>query len=187
MNHHNITKISVEKYMTTVRNFNKRKKELQDANKSLVEKYNNLKGQLEIYHDWAKKLQRQLLNREVHRGQNSIKKSKYNQNDHANSDIIANFCKKRVFPHHKFLYKSWKTYAPANKTSLYYKCCDEINIPRQVEADPAEMEYFWLNKTVPMINKKYYKICANFNAAARGEYFGRFDTNFLMLPDDLID
>jgi hypothetical protein len=152
MNHHNNTEISVEKHMTTVRNFNKRKKELQDANKSLFEKYNNLKGQLEIYHDWAKKLQRQLLNREVHRGQNSIKKSEYDQNDHANSDIIANFCKKWVFPHHKFLHKSWKTYAPANKTSLYYKCWDEINIPRQVEADPAKTEYFWLNKTVPMIN-----------------------------------
>ncbi len=106
MNHHNITKISVEKHMTTVRIFNKRKKELQDANKSLVEKYNDLKGQLEIYHDWAKKLQRQLLTWEVHRGQNSIKKSKCDPNDHANSDIIANFCKKRVFPHHKFLHKS---------------------------------------------------------------------------------
>ncbi len=56
-----------------------------------------------------------------------------------------------------------------------------------MEADPAKMEYFWLNKTVPMINKKYCKIRADFNAAARGEYFGRFDTNFLMLPDDLID
>ncbi len=33
----------------------------------------------------------------------------------------------------------------ADKTSLYYKCCDEINIPRQVEADLAKMEYFWLN------------------------------------------
>jgi hypothetical protein len=170
-----------------VRNFNKRKKELQDTNKSLVEKYNNLKGQLEIYHDWANKLQCQLLNREVHRGWNSIKNSKYNQKDHANSDIIASFCKKRVFPHHKFLHKSWKTYALANKTSLYYKCCDEIIIPRQVEADLAKMEYFWLNKTVPMINKKYCKIRANFNAAARGDYFGRYDTNFLMLPDDLID
>ncbi len=173
--------------MTMVRNFNKKEKELQDANKSLVEKYNDLKGQLEIYHDRAKNLQRQLLNREVHRGWNSIKKSKYDQNNHASSNIIANFCKKRVFPHHKFLHKSWKTYAPANKTSLYYKCCDEIDIRRQVEADPAKMEYFWLNKTVPMINKKYCKIRSNFNAVAGGEYFGRFDTNFLMLPDDLID
>ena len=165
--------------MTMVRNFNKKEKELQDANKSLVEKYNDLKGQLEIYHDRAKNLQRQLLNREVHRGWNSIKKSKYDQNNHANSDIIANFCKKRVFPHHKFLHKSWKTYAPANKTSLYYKCCDEIDIPRQVEADPAKKGYFWLNKTVPMIKKKYCKIHANFNAAARDEYFGAFNTCFL--------
>ncbi len=70
----------------------------------MIEKYNNLKGQSEYYHDRAKKLQRQLLNREVHRGQNSIKKSKYDQNNHANSDIIANFCKKKVFPHHKFLH-----------------------------------------------------------------------------------
>jgi hypothetical protein len=123
-------------------NHNRKKVELQDANKALVEKYNDLKGQLEIYHDRAKKLQRQLLNREVHRGRNLIKKSKYGQNNHANSNIIANFCKKRVFPHHKFPHKSWKTYAPANKTSLYYKYCDEIDIPRQVEADPAKMEYF---------------------------------------------
>jgi hypothetical protein len=64
----------------------------------------------------------------------------------------------------RFLHKLWKTYALTNKTSLYYKCCDEINIPRQVEADLAKMEYFWLNKTVPMINKKYCKIHGNFNA-----------------------
>jgi hypothetical protein len=179
MNNHNITKISVERHMKVVRNFNRKKVELQEANKALNEKYNNLKGQLEYYHDLAKKLQHQLLNGEVHRGRDSIKKSEYDQNDHANSDIIANFCKKKVFPHHKFLHKSWKTYDPANKTSLYYKCCEEIDIPRQVEADPAEMEYFWLIKTVPMINKKYCKIRANFNAAARGEYFGAFDTCFL--------
>jgi hypothetical protein len=101
MNNHNITKISVERHMKVVRNFNRKKVELQEANKALIEKYNDLKGQLEYYHDRAKKLQCQLLNREVHRGQNSIKKSEYNQNNHANSDIIANFCKKKVFPHHK--------------------------------------------------------------------------------------
>ncbi len=49
------------------------------------------------------------------------------------------------------------------------------------------MEYLWLNKTVPMINKKYCKIRVKFNAAARGEFFGTFDTCFLMLPDDLND
>ncbi len=165
--------------MKVVRNFNRKKVELQEANKALIEKYNNLKGQSEYYHDRAKKLQRQLLNREVHCGRNSIKKSKYNQNNHANSDSIANFCKKKVFPHHKFLHESWKTYDPTNKTSLYYKCCEEIDIPRQVEADLTKMKYFWLNKTVPMINKKYCKIHENFNVAARGEYFGAFDTCFL--------
>jgi hypothetical protein len=187
MNDHNITSIPLERHMMTVRNFYKKRKELQDANKALVQKYNDLRGQLEVYHDRAKKLQRQLLNREVHRGRNSIKKSEYDQNDHLNSDIVANFCKKKVFPHHKFLHESWKTYAPADKTSLYYKCCKEMDIPRLVRADPAEMEYFWINKTVPMINKKYCEIRANFNAAAKGEYFGTFETCILMLSDDLND
>jgi hypothetical protein len=106
MNNHNITKISVERHMKVVRYFNRKKMELQEANKALIEKYNNLKGQLEYYHDQAKKLQHQLLNREVHGGWKSIKKSEYDQNNHMNSDIIANFCKKKVFPHHKFLHES---------------------------------------------------------------------------------
>jgi hypothetical protein len=61
-NNHNIIKISVERLMKVVRNFNRKKVELQEANKALIEKYNDLKGQLEYYHDWAKKLQLQLLN-----------------------------------------------------------------------------------------------------------------------------
>jgi hypothetical protein len=105
---HNITEIPLERHVKMVRNFNKKKVELQNTNKLLIEKYNNLKGQLELYHDQAKKLQGQLLNREVHRGWNSIRRVNYDQNDHANSDIIANFCKKKLFPHHKFLHESWK-------------------------------------------------------------------------------
>jgi hypothetical protein len=61
----------------------------------------------------------------------------------------------------------WKDYSPSDKNSLCYKCNEEIDTP--VTADG---ELFWINKTVPMMNKKYCKIRANINSNIKEEYFG---------------
>ncbi len=126
-----------------------------------------LKGDIEEYHAKMRKLQWQLMNGDIHRGRNTLQTSDFDLYDISNQDIISRFCKNKLFSHYKFLHPLWKDYSPSDKNSLCYKCNKEIDI--QVT---EEGEFFWINKTVPMINKKYCEIRANINSSITGEYFG---------------
>jgi hypothetical protein len=108
-----------------------------------------------------------VISGDVHRGRNSLKASQNDSYDHANLEIIGRFCKTKLSPHHKFLHSSWSKNIPGNKTSLYYKCREEIDLP-SIEDE----EFYWRNKTVPFINKKYSEICTNINSNIKGEYIG---------------
>ncbi len=100
----------------------KRKPELQ-------KECNKLKGDIEEYRAKIRKLQRQLMNGDVHRGRNTLQTSDLDSYDHSNQEIIARFCKNKPFSHHKFLHPSWKYYSPSDKNSLCYKYNKEIDIP----------------------------------------------------------
>ncbi len=54
-----------------------------------------------------------------------------------------------------------------NMNIICYKCNDEIDVPVTKDG-----EFFFINKTVLMINKKYCKIRANINSNIKEEYFG---------------
>jgi hypothetical protein len=95
------------------------------------------------------RIQQQLMNGDVHRGRNTLRTSDYDSYDHLNQDIIARFCKNKLFPHQKFLHPSWKVYSARDKNSLSNKCNKEIDIPVIEDG-----EFYWMNKTVPMIYKK---------------------------------
>ncbi len=60
-------------------------------------------------------------------------------------------------------------YSASNKNSLSCNCNKEIDIPVTEDG-----EFYWMNKTVPMINKKYCEIRANINSSIIGEYFGEY-------------
>ena len=62
-----------------------------------------------------------------------------------------------------------KIYSEKDKTSLSYKCKEEIDVPVHKDG-----EFYWTNKIVPMINKKYCEIRANINSGIKLEYFGEF-------------
>ncbi len=126
----------------------------------LQKECDKLKGDIEECHAKMRKLQQQLMNGDVHRGQNTLQTSDFDSYDHSNQDIIARFCKNKLFSHHKFLHPSWKDYSPIDKNSLCYKCNEEIGVPATEDG-----EFFLINKTVPMINKKYCKIRANINSS----------------------
>jgi len=128
-----------------------------------------LKGEIIVYQAKMKKLQQQLLNGDVHRGRNTLRTSEFDSYDHTNQDIISQFCKNKLFPQQKFLHTSWKVYSEKDKTSLSYKCKEEIDIPIL-----EDNEFYWMNKIVPMINKKYCEIRANINACIKVEYFGEY-------------
>jgi hypothetical protein len=56
-----------------------------------------------------------------------------------------------------------------DKSSLSYKCNEEIDVPVLEDG-----EFYWTNKIVPMINKKYCEIRANINSGIKVEYFGEY-------------
>ncbi len=71
-------------------------------------KNDKLKGDIEECRARMRKLQQQLMNGDVHRGRNTLRTSDYDLYDHLNQDIIARFCKNKLFHHQKFLHPSWK-------------------------------------------------------------------------------
>ena len=144
-----------------------RARELKIAN--LQGENERLKGELNECLKRMRKLQRQLLNGDVHRGRNTLQTKEFDSYDHSNQDIISQFCKNKLFPHQKFLHRSWKIYSERDKTSLSYKCKEEIDVPVHEDG-----EFYWTNKIVPMINKKYCEIRSNINAGIKLEYFGEF-------------
>ncbi len=100
---------------------------------------------------------------------NTLWTREFDSYDHTNQDIIAQFCKNRLFPQQKFLHPSWKVYSVKDKSSLSYKCNEEIDVPVLEDG-----EFYWMIKTVPMINKKYCKVRANINSSIKVEYFNEY-------------
>ena len=69
-----------------------------------------LKGEIKECLAKMRKLQRQLMNGDVHQGRNTLRTKEFDLYDHTYQDIIAQFCKNKLFPHQKFLHPSWKVY-----------------------------------------------------------------------------
>jgi len=134
-----------------------RARELKIAN--LQGENERLKGELKECLERMRKLQRQVMNGDVHQGGNMLQTKEIDLYDHTNQDIISQFCKNKLFPHQKFLHQSWKVYSDKDKSSLCYKCNEEIDVPVLEDG-----EFYWTNKIVPMIYKKYCKIRANINS-----------------------
>ncbi len=95
----------------------------------LQKECDNLKGDIEEYRAKMRKLQQQLMNGDIHQGRNTLRTSDFDSYDHSNQDIIARFCKNKLFSHHKFLHPLWKDYSPSDTNSLCYKCNEEIDVP----------------------------------------------------------
>ena len=86
-----------------------RARELKIAN--LQGENERLKGELKECLERMRKLQRQVMNGDVHRGRNMLQTKEFDSYDHTNQDIISQFCKNKLFPHQKFLHQSWKVYS----------------------------------------------------------------------------
>jgi hypothetical protein len=154
-------------YIELLRNNKKRKHKIEAECKQMANQRKKLQDQVDSCCQQIEKLQHQLLNRDVHRGRNTVSWGRFNKYDHAYNEIISNFCKKQLFPHYKFLHKSWKGYNTMDKGSHYSKIHQEIDLTNYVRQNPSEQEYFWMNKMVPMINKKYCTIRANITVKLR--------------------
>ena len=65
-----------------------------------------------------------------------------------------------------------------NKGSLYSRIHQEIDLVDYVRKNPSEQEYFWMNKMVPIIHKKYSKIRANVTAKIKEQYLDKYAIEF---------
>ncbi len=82
-----------------------RARELKIAN--FQEENERLKGELKECLERMRKLQRQVMNGDVHQGRNTLRTREFDSYDHTNQDIISQFCKNKLFPHQKILHPSW--------------------------------------------------------------------------------
>ena len=147
------------------RSWNNQKKEYQD-------KIQKLTNEVSKYREKLDRIQSNLLSGDVNAtGRNSVNKQEYDRYDHCNADIISGFCKSIMFPQYKFLEPSYMLFSLENQRSLCYKINDMIEKPLAITSD-LDHEYYWVNYTVPMINKKYCEMRSNFNTDVKKKYIG---------------
>ncbi len=87
----------------------RKKEESQDwgQTQQMVNQRKNFQDQVDSCRQQIEKLQRQLLNIDVHCGHNTVSRGGFDKYDHTNSEIISNFCNKQLFPHYEFLHELW--------------------------------------------------------------------------------
>jgi len=148
-----------------LRSWNNQKKEYQDEIRKLT-------NEVSKYCEKLDRIQSKLLSGDANaRGRNSVIKQEYDRYDHCNADIVSEFCKSIMFPQYKFLEPSYMIFSLENQRSLCYKINGMIEKPLSITSD-LDHEYYWVNYTVPMINKKYCEIRSNFNTDVMKKYIG---------------
>jgi len=145
--------------------WNNQKKEYQDEIRKQTNKVSKYREKLD-------RIQSKLLSRDVNiRGRNSVNKQEYDRYDHWNADFVSGFCKSIMFPQYKFLEPSYMIFSLENQRILCYKINGMIEKMLAITSD-LDHEYYWVNYTVPMINKKYCEMRSNFNTDVKKKYIG---------------
>ena len=103
-------------------------------------------------------------------GRNKMTTKEFNRYEHANSEMIAKYTREQVFPHLKFLHKSWSAYLPLDPRSFYCKINVEVGLDAPPDVDP---EIFWNESTVPLMNKKICETRSNVNTGHKNQYKGK--------------
>jgi hypothetical protein len=98
-------------------------------------------------------------------------KLSFDRYQHSNGDIVSSFCKNRMFPQYKFLEPSYVIFSLENPRSLCHKINKIIERPPSITSE-IEEEFYWMNYTVPMFNKKYCELRSNFNTEVKKKYIG---------------
>ncbi len=76
-----------------------------------------------------------------------------------------------MFPKYKFLEPSYMIFSLENARSLCCKINKIIERPPSITSEIDE-EFYWMNYTVTMINKKYCELRSNFNTEVKKKYSG---------------
>ena len=146
--------------------WNKKKKKYEDEIARLKEELAECRKNLD-------KVQKSVISGYVSkRGRNNCTNKKdYDRHQHMNGEILSHFCKNKMFAHYKFLQPSYMIYSQENTRSLCYKINKLIDKPPHIQSE-IDDEFYWVNCTVPMINKKYCEIRSNFTTDIKKIYMG---------------
>ena len=99
------------------------------------------------------------------RGQNHLKKTNWEHTDYMNDDNIIKFCQLTVYPHYKILPMGWDRYSGNHPKTLCYKVINVIRVPNGIKK-----EWYWFNRVVPIMNKKFIDMRSNTRGACRKQY-----------------
>ena len=147
---------------------------LKDMYAAKVMESNSLKGELRKYQIEVRTLRRGFSENGVYSGRNTSsqwrKKSKWDETDLFNNDIVKSFCKNKLLPNHKFLGPEQLKYID-DKRSLCFKIYAEIEIPDTIKTHVDKI-FYWNQRLVPMINNKLVEARSNFNSYIKKQYLG---------------
>jgi hypothetical protein len=140
-----------------------------------------LKAKLTTYEVEVGSLRAKIIRGDNKYGRNNTHISKlvsWGNNDGANTKVVTQFCKSKLFLHYKFLHQGWLEYSTEDTLSLCYKIFKIIEVPITVTTE-VDKEFHWKTKILPMINKKLCEMRSNFNSALKERYLGRFTGRLL--------
>lgn len=107
-----------------------------------------------------------LKRKKIYRGRNKTKTCEFDEDEHAMNKDIGLFIQQTVFPNTKFLHSTWSEYAPEVERSFFSKIKSEVVIfPGDIEES-----VFWVDKVVPIVNKKICETRANITSTIRQGY-----------------
>jgi hypothetical protein len=100
---------------------------------------------------------------------------KYN---HANSEIMSNYCKNNCFLIINFSTNHGKNITQWRRGPFTLRSAKRLTYRTMSEAESIRAGVFWMNKRVPMINKKYCKIQAIVTAKIKEQYLSKYALQF---------
>ena len=134
--------------------------------------------------DYAKLLarferaQKTLQTRKKHYGRNNVSRDTCDSSDLANLENINGYCKGTLYSYYKFMPAAWNKYSQVEVGTICNKLMNLIAVPENVTR-----EYYWYERIVPMVNKKYVEMRSNINSHIRKLYQSRSYVCFRLLND----
>ena len=98
-------------------------------------------------------------------GRNNVTRHEWGRRDHCNCKNISDFCKNNLFPRFKFLPHKWKKWTPKEEGTLCMRMMNLVQVPKECSG-----EVYWIERIVPIVNKKYVEMRSNLNSAIRKIY-----------------
>lgn len=112
-------------------------------------------------------------------GRNSVKSSTLSSIELGNSDVIGKNYAGYIFHHYPFLTnKELNEYTPDNPNTVCGMIDGQLDHPPGLS--DSQLEEFWHNSSVDLLNKKRIEKHANSNALVQNAYRGKYDNTYIL-------